>query len=79
MESYFEFIIICNEDVREQLIAELAEEAYEGFIETDHGFSAYAPVSAFKREVFEQLLQKYELNPETVPQRIIEQQNWNAQ
>lgn len=79
MESYFEFIITCNEDVREQLIAELAEEAYEGFIETDHGFSAYAPVSAFKREVFEQLLQKYELNPETVPQRMIEQQNWNAQ
>jgi ribosomal protein L11 methyltransferase len=79
MESYFEFNITCNEDVREQLIAELAEEAYEGFIETENGFSAYVPGSAFKREVFEQLLQKYEINPDVVPQRIIEQQNWNAQ
>jgi ribosomal protein L11 methyltransferase len=79
MESYFEFIITCNEDVRDQLIAELADEAYEGFVETEHGFSAFVPGSAFKREVFEQLLQKYEINPETVPQRKIEQQNWNAQ
>ncbi len=79
MESYFEFNINCDEDVREQLIAELAEENYEGFIETDYGFSAYVPQRFFKREVFEQLLLKYEVNPETVPQRTIAQQNWNAQ
>lgn len=79
MESYFEFNITCNEDIREQLIAELAEEDYEGFIETETGFSAYVAGNAFKREVFEQLLQKYEINPETVPQRTIAQQNWNAQ
>jgi ribosomal protein L11 methyltransferase len=79
MEAYFEFQIRCNEDVREQLIAELAEEEYEGFVETDQGFSAYVPSSLFKREVFEQLLQKYEINPATVAQSHIEQQNWNAQ
>ena len=79
MESYFEFNIICNKDISEQIIAELAEEAYEGFVETESGFSAYVKGSAFKREVFEQLLQKYGINPETVPQRMIEQQNWNAQ
>lgn len=79
MESYFEFDITCNDDVREQLIAELAEEDYEGFVEHENGFSAYVPGSVFKREVFEQLLQKYEINPETVPQRTIAQQNWNAQ
>lgn len=79
MESYFEFNINCNEDIREQLIAELSEENYEGFIETENGFSAYVPESFFKREVFEQLLVKYEINPETVPQRTIAQQNWNAQ
>lgn len=79
MEAYFEFQIRCNEDVKEQLIAELAEEEYEGFVESDEGFSAYVPASLFKREVFEQLLQKYEINPATVAQSHIEQQNWNAQ
>ncbi len=79
MESYFEFDITCNNDIREQLIAELAEEEYEGFVEHENGFSAYVPGNAFKREVFEQLLLKYEINPETVPQRTIAQQNWNAQ
>ncbi len=79
MESYFEFDITCNNDIREQLIAELAEEEYEGFEEHENGFSAYVPVNFFKREVFEQLLLKYEINPETVPQRTIAQQNWNAQ
>lgn len=79
MEAYFEFQIRCSEDVKEQLIAELAEEEYEGFVETDEGFSAYVTSSLFKREVFEQLLQKYEINPATVAQSHIEQQNWNAQ
>lgn len=79
MEAYFEFNIRCNEDVREQLIAELAEEEYEGFVETDSGFSAYILSSVFKREVFEQVLLKYGLDPNAVAQSHIEQQNWNAQ
>lgn len=79
MEAYFEFSIRCDADTRDQLIAELAEEAYEGFIETDQGFSAYVPSSRFKREVFEQLLLKYGLDPNAVAQSHIEQQNWNAQ
>jgi ribosomal protein L11 methyltransferase len=79
MEAYFEFSIRCNEDIREQLIAELADENYEGFVETDLGFSAYVMASSFKREVFEQLLIKYEIDPNSVAQSHIEQQNWNAQ
>jgi ribosomal protein L11 methyltransferase len=79
MEAYFEFQIRCNEDIREMLVAELADEEYEGFVENESGFSAYVPSSRFKREVFEQLLQKYEINPATVAQSHIEQQNWNAQ
>lgn len=79
MEAYFEFSIRCNSDIREQLIAELAEEAYEGFIETDLGFSAYVLAATFNRAVFEQLLLKYGLDPNSVAQSHIEQQNWNAQ
>lgn len=79
MEAYFEFSIRCNSDIREQLIAELAEESYEGFIETDSGFSAYVLAPTFNRAVFEQLLLKYGIDPNSVAQSHIEQQNWNAQ
>jgi ribosomal protein L11 methyltransferase len=79
MEAYFEFNIRCTDDLREQLIAELSEEAYEGFVETDTGFSAYIISSGFKREVFEQLLLKYGVDPNSVAQSHIDQQNWNAQ
>jgi ribosomal protein L11 methyltransferase len=79
MEAYFEFNIRCTNDLREQLIAELADEAYEGFVETDTGFSAYIISSGFKREVLEQLLLKYGVDPNSVAQSHIDQQNWNAQ
>ncbi len=79
MDAYFEFQIRCNEDIREQLIAELADEDYEGFVETDSGFSAYIQSSRFKREVFEQVLVKYGIDPNAVAQSHIDQQNWNAQ
>lgn len=79
MESYLEFKITCTSDIRELLIAELAEENYEGFVETDAGFTAFIPSSLFNRQLFEQLLLKYGINPNTVPQNTIAQQNWNAQ
>lgn len=79
MEPYFEFHIRCSDDLREQLIAELSEEHYDGFVETDSGFSAYILSTYFQREVFEQVLMKYEVDPNTVAQSHIEQQNWNAQ
>jgi ribosomal protein L11 methyltransferase len=79
MESYLEFQITCNSDIREQLIAELAEENYEGFVENDNGFTAFVPSSKFSRDVFEQLLTKYGLDAGAVPQNTIAQQNWNAQ
>ena len=79
MEAYFEFAIICDEDTRELLVAELAELEYEGFIETDEGFSAYIPQSLYNPLMYNDLLLKYGINPNDVPHSIIEPQNWNAQ
>lgn len=79
MEAYFEFAITCNEDIKELLIAELAELEYEGFIETDEGFSAYIPQSLHNPLVYNDLLLKYGINPNDVPHSVIEPQNWNAQ
>jgi hypothetical protein len=79
MEAYFEFAITCNEDIKELLIAELAELEYEGFIETDEGFSAYIPQSLHNALTYNDLLLKYGINPNDVPHSVIEPQNWNAQ
>jgi len=79
MEAYFEFAIICDNYTKELLIAELAELDYEGFIETDAGFSAYIPQSLHHPLRYNDLLLKYGINPNDVPHSIIEPQNWNAQ
>lgn len=79
MEPYFEFAITCDEDTRELLIAELAEAGYEGFMETEQGFSAFIPRSQHRALVFNDVLLKYGINPEAVPHSMVEQQNWNAQ
>ena len=79
MEAYFEFAITCNEDIRDLLIAELAELDYDGFIETDEGFSAYIPKSLHNALTYNDMLLKYGLNPNMMPHSVIEPQNWNAQ
>lgn len=79
MNEYLEFTISCDEKVKEHLIAELADADYEGFIELDNGFSAFIQQPKFNQIEFENLLTKYGVNPSTVPQSVIEHQNWNAQ
>ncbi len=79
MEAYYEFQIKCNEEFKDNLIAELAEENFEGFEENEEGFSAFIPQSLFDKDVFEKILTHYNINPNSVPQNTIQQQNWNAQ
>lgn len=79
MDAYLEFTIGCTDEVKDALIAELAELEFEGFVETDSGFSAYVPESLFNQANFDFLLRKYGLDPEKIPSQVIDQQNWNAQ
>jgi ribosomal protein L11 methyltransferase len=79
MESYLEFVITCTNQVKDMLIAELAEIGYEGFVENEEGFSAFIPQSLHQEATFNERLLKYALNPNTIPHNIIPQQNWNAQ
>lgn len=79
MESYLEFVITCTNEVKDMLIAELADMGYEGFVENEGGFSAFIPQSLHLDATFNELLLKYALNPNTIPHNIIPQQNWNAQ
>ncbi len=79
MESYYEFQIDCDESLKDLIIAELAEEDFEGFVENEKGFSAFIPQSHFEQEIFDKILNHYSINPASIPQNTIEQQNWNAQ
>jgi len=79
MEAYYEFQINCKEEFKDNIIAELAEENFEGFEENEDGFSAFIPQSLFENDVFEKILKHYNIDPVTVPQNTVEQQNWNAQ
>lgn len=79
MEAYYEFQIRCSEQTKDALIAELAEENFEGFLENDEGFSAFIPQSLFNQELFNNILTQYNINPNSIPQNTIQQQNWNAQ
>ena len=38
MEAYYEFQINCKEEFKDNIIAELAEENFEGFEEDENGF-----------------------------------------
>ena len=79
MEAYFEFTITCNSDVKDMLVAELAEVGYEGFVENEDGFSAFIPQSEHQPLLYNDLLLKYGINPNSVPHSVIQPQNWNAQ
>lgn len=79
MDTYFEFTIVCNDVLKEILIAELAEVGYDGFLDHDNGFSAFIPQNDYNEEVFAAILQKYKVNPADVPHNVIAPQNWNAQ
>ncbi len=61
------------------LIAELADTGFEGFIETDTGFTAYVEQPLFNEVEFEKVLEQYHVDADDVPRSTIEQQNWNAQ
>ena len=79
MESYLEFVVACNSDTKDMLIAELAEIGYDGFVESDHGFSAFIPQTLYQEQISNEVFSKYGITPENVPHSVIVPQNWNAQ
>lgn len=79
MESYYEFEITCEENIKDALIAELAEVHFEGFVEHDEGFSAFIPQSLYDQPEVDELFLRYHVNPEYIVMKTIGQQNWNAQ
>lgn len=76
----YRFKVSPKEPGTEILIAELGETAFESFIETDEGFSAYIQKDLWTEDVLNdiQLLQSPEFNIEHEVTEI-EQVNWNEE
>jgi len=79
MKNYIEFTIHCLPEKMELLIAELADEGFEGFIEHENSFSAYIPVDEFNQNLFDDILFKYGVKSNDVPRSTIADKNWNEQ
>lgn len=78
MNNYLVFTIILDEELREILIAELAEIGFEGFMEQENGIEAYLPEADFDQEGFDSILNRYGIAPNQVTKKHQEPENWNA-
>lgn len=76
--QYIQFSIsVSDAQLRELLIAQLAEQNFEAFEETDTDLLAYVQEKHLDRAAFEQLLAN--TNQPAFTETVMKQQNWNAQ
>ena len=76
--NYIQLDCYCADEKTDHLIAFLADIGFEGFVETDHGFSAYIPETIFhttgiEKEI-EDLEELYDLEFGT---KVVKEENWN--
>ncbi len=74
MENYYEIQVIAGEELREQLIAELAGIGFNGFEETPDALKAYIEDVYFEENILNILLNKHSVK---YSKSIINKQNWN--
>lgn len=79
MSNYILCKIPCNPELKDILIAELAEINFEGFLENDEGFEAYLPEAEYSEAMFSEILTNYNLDINSVEITLVAQQNWNAE
>ncbi|HAA10175.1 MAG TPA: 50S ribosomal protein L11 methyltransferase [Cytophagales bacterium] len=77
--DYIEVTITCPEDFREIFTAELAEEGFESFMDTDDGIQAYIPLLSFQPDLLKELSQTYPDVQADFSVKMIAQQNWNEE
>ncbi len=76
--NYYE-VIICGIDPvsRDLLMADLADQGFESFVETDEGFKAYIREADYREEVLS-LMRDLNGRPLETAIRMIPEENWNA-
>ena len=72
--------IICPEDFRDILIAELSQlQGYDSFLENDEGFEAYVKVAHFDEKTLKQVLHRYATVNISYTLQEVAEKNWNVE
>ncbi len=74
--DFVEIDILCGEDLRDILTAELCQLGYDSFLDTSHGFKAYQPVKSHNPDMISQLLERYTLSASFKSRKLLDK-NWN--
>ncbi len=74
--DFVEIDILCKEDLKDILTAELCQMGYESFLETSNGFKAYQPEKNHNPAMLSELQQRYVLNT-SFKYRKLADKNWN--
>lgn len=78
--EYREFKILCLEEYREILIAELSEIGFDAFLETEEGFECYFPTDSFSSAPFQAIIDRYRIPAHLCYQESTTQKvNWNEE
>lgn len=74
--DFVEIDILCTEDLKDILTAELYQLGYDSFLDTSEGFKAYQNVDTYNPNIVGKLLERYTLDTNFRSRKVIEQ-NWN--
>ena len=78
--NYVEVQLTVSPDFADILTAELADLAYESFVETDEGLNAYVTEAQFDADALAELVAKYQPMTAIAYQvSSLEKRNWNAE
>jgi ribosomal protein L11 methyltransferase len=78
--TFTKVLFQANQDFSEILIAELAEQGYDTFEDTDKGFNAYILTELYSEEAIRALVKNYSaLASINFKIEVIEKENWNEQ
>ncbi|WP_176112911.1 50S ribosomal protein L11 methyltransferase [Sediminibacterium ginsengisoli] len=76
MNNHYQVTVTTeNTDLREIIIALLADAGFDGFEETESELKAYIPAELYDAAILEALLQPHQL---AFTAELVEKQNWNA-
>ena len=72
--------VVCSDDFRDILTAELAEYGFDTFMETPEGFEAYTEEDHFDKQAVEEVRERYSaLTPVEFYFEQIQKKNWNEE
>jgi ribosomal protein L11 methyltransferase len=79
METYLDIFIPCDPRLHEIISAEAIEIGFDGAWEQEDGLRLYIPEGNFSPELLNELLNRYQINPNSYISNKVEDINWNEE